>query len=321
MISADLVAQTRSQKVKEIASNLGFEDCRIADAQTLDVEAGRLEKWLEEGRHGSMNYMENYFDLRVDPRKLVPGAKSVVVLTQNYFPSEELPQSTLKISKYAYGRDYHKVIRKKMKRLLSELTDHIGEVNGRGFVDSAPVLEKAWAQRSGIGWVGKHSNILSRDRGSFNFLAVLVLDVQLHPDDPVKDHCGTCTACVDACPTDAIHEPYKVDGSKCISYFTIELKDAMIPTEFEGKFNDWVFGCDICQDVCPWNKFSVRHQEPAFMPKQELIRADRSQWNQLELETFDSLYAGSAVKRAGFDGLLRNIRFLASSKDGNDGED
>ncbi|MCO4805944.1 MAG: tRNA epoxyqueuosine(34) reductase QueG [Flavobacteriales bacterium] len=321
MISADLVAQTRSQKVKEIASNLGFEDCRIADAQTLDVEAGRLEKWLEEGRHGSMNYMENYFDLRVDPRKLVPGAKSVVVLTQNYFPSEELPQSTLKISKYAYGRDYHKVIRKKMKRLLSELTDHIGEVNGRGFVDSAPVLEKAWAQRSGIGWVGKHSNILSRDRGSFNFLAVLVLDVQLHPDDPVKDHCGTCTACVDACPTDAIHEPYKVDGSKCISYFTIELKDAMIPTEFEGKFNDWVFGCDICQDVCPWNKFSVPHQEPAFMPKQELIQADRSQWNQLELETFDSLFAGSAVKRAGFDGLLRNIRFLASSKDGNDGED
>ncbi|HAW20627.1 MAG TPA: tRNA epoxyqueuosine(34) reductase QueG [Flavobacteriales bacterium] len=321
MISADLVAQTRSQKVKEIASNLGFEDCRIADAQTLDVEAGRLEKWLEEGRHGSMNYMENYFDLRVDPRKLVPGAKSVVVLTQNYFPSEELPQSTLKISKYAYGRDYHKVIRKKMKRLLSELTDHIGEVNGRGFVDSAPVLEKAWAQRSGIGWVGKHSNILSRDRGSFNFLAVLVLDVQLHPDDPVKDHCGTCTACVDECPTDAIHEPYKVDGSKCISYFTIELKDAMIPTEFEGKFNDWVFGCDICQDVCPWNKFSVPHQEPAFMPKQELIQADRSQWNQLELETFDSLFAGSAVKRAGFDGLLRNIRFLASSKDGNDGED
>jgi epoxyqueuosine reductase len=320
MVSADLVAQTRSLKIKEIASNLGFDDCRIAEAKTLDLEATRLENWLKEGRHGSMDYMENYFDLRIDPSKMVPGAKSVVVLTQNYYPEAELPQNAFKISKYAYGRDYHKVIRKKMKHLLAELTEQIGEVHGRGFVDSAPVLEKAWAQRSGIGWVGKHSNILSRSRGSFNFLAVLVLDVQLHPDDPVKDHCGTCTACIDACPTDAIHEPYKVDGSKCISYFTIELKDAMIPSEFVGKFDDWVFGCDICQDVCPWNKFSTPHKEPAFEPKQELVQSDRSAWNHLELETFDSLFIGSAVKRTGFDGLLRNIRFVANSKEGNGGE-
>jgi epoxyqueuosine reductase len=311
MTSLDLLSQSRSNSVKKLANDLGFLDCRISKAEPLQKEARQLEGWLSKGFQGNMDYLENNFDKRVDPTKLVPGAKSVIVLSENYYSEAEQNPDSPKISKYAYGRDYHKVIRKKMKHFLALLNAQFGEIQGRGFVDSAPVLEKAWAAKSGLGWIGKHSNVLTKKNGSFFFLAVLVVDLELAPDSPTTNHCGACTACIDACPTEAIVDSYVVDGSKCISYYTIELKDDKLPDLFKGRFNDWMFGCDICQDVCPWNRFSKQHQEPQFSPKDELLIMDRKAWENIELETFESLFSGSAVKRTGYQGLKRNIQFLA----------
>ncbi|MEZ4721987.1 MAG: tRNA epoxyqueuosine(34) reductase QueG [Flavobacteriales bacterium] len=311
MTSADLLGHARSNRIKEIAASLGFMDCRIAKAERLDEEANQLEEWLGRGYHGQMAYMQSHFEKRVNPQALVPGAKSVIVLSQNYFTENKQKDSTApKISKYAYGRDYHKVIKKKLKQFHTQLRSEFGDVNGRGFVDSAPVLEKAWAKRSGLGWIGKHSNVLTKQKGSFFFLAVLITDLELAPDGKVKDHCGNCTACIDSCPTDAIVAPYLVDGSRCISYFTIELKDEKIPDEFIGRFNNWMFGCDICQDVCPWNRFSRQHNEFAFEPKDELLSMSAKDWENLKLEAFEELFLGSAVKRVGYRGLMRNVQFL-----------
>lgn len=308
----DLKRIARSEQVKQIAESLGFLDCRIAQATKLEDEAVLLEEWLGKGFHGKMSYMENHFDLRTDPQKLVPGAKSVIVLTKNYFTEKEQDPSAPKLSKYAYGDDYHKVIRKQLKHFLNEINEQIGECNGRGFVDSAPVMEKAWAKRSGIGWMGKHTNILTKGKGSFFFLAVLIVDMDLSEDEPVSDHCGECTACIDACPTDAIVAPYLLDASKCISYFTIELKDSESPDQFKGKFQDWMFGCDICQDVCPWNRFSKNHSEPRFQPSHGLLEMDRADWNHLSEEKFEEVFGRSAVKRTKYSGLIRNINFLNS---------
>ena len=310
MEAFDLKLQARSEWVKSTALSMGFLDCRIAKAARLEQEEVFLEKWLRDQKHGGMDYLSNHFDLRVDPRKLVPGAKSVIVLSMNYYPEAFLSDEGPKLSKYAYGRDYHKVIKKRLKEFLVRIEEQFGEVQGRGFVDSAPVMEKAWATRAGIGWMGKHTNVLSKQRGSFYFLAVLITDLELASDEHVADHCGSCTACIDACPTDAIVAPYVLDASKCISYFTIELKDADLPAEFSGKFNDWMFGCDICQDVCPWNRFSRPHQTEEFLPKQALREMDRKDWERLEEEKFDALFEGSAVKRTKYTGLMRNIRFL-----------
>ena len=312
MIVADLKRQTRSQVVKSLAIEQGFMDCRIADAEFLSNEARELEEWLKLGKHGEMSYMENHFDLRTNPKKLVPGAKSVIVFTQNYYPEQEQVSGAPKLAKYAYGKDYHKIIRKKLKQLLLGLNEKFGEVNGRGFVDSAPVMEKAWAKRSGIGWVGKHTNIITKQKGSFFFLAVLLVDIELAADEPVKDHCGSCSACIDACPTNAIERPYHLDGSKCISYATIELKASELPSQFAGNMGDWMFGCDICQDVCPWNRFSSAHQEPSFTPKQDILGMKRADWFNLKEEKFDELFIGSAVRRTKYTGLMRNIRFLST---------
>ncbi len=254
-----------SDFIKRIAAETGFDYCGIARAEPLDEDARRLERWLNKGMHGSMGYMENHFDMRVDPGKLVPGAKSVITLLLNYLPDREQAHPIPKISKYAYGNDYHEVIKSKLKCLLQSIKDNIGEVNGRGFVDSAPVLERSWAVKSGLGWIGKNGNLLTRKAGSFFFIATLIVDLELEYDDPfAKDYCGTCRKCIDACPTAAIGEDKVVDGSKCISYFTIELKDSLIPVEMKGKFDDWMFGCDTCQDVCPWNRFSKPGMEPAL---------------------------------------------------------
>jgi len=259
--------------------------------------------------HGEMQYMENHFDKRLDPRLLVDGAKSVVSLLLNYFPKEEQIENTFKLSKYAYGHDYHHVIKSKLKQLQEFISEEIGEVGGRAFVDSAPVLDKAWAAKSGLGWIGKHSNLLTQQVGSFYFIAELIIDLDLENDTPVTDHCGTCTACIDACPTEAIKAPYIVDGSKCISYFTIELKNE-IPNEFQGKFDDWMFGCDVCQDVCPWNKFSKPHQEPLFNPHPELLELTKKDWEEITGDVFKKVFQKSAVKRTKFSGLKRNIDFL-----------
>lgn len=304
-----------SQKIKAEAKRLGFLSCGISKAAFLEEEAPRLEKWLSRRMHGEMAYMENHFDKRLDPRKLVPGAKSVVSLLYNYFPSNQQRQDSYKISKYAYGEDYHYVIKEKLHHLMAFIQEEIGEVHGRVFVDSAPVLDKAWASRSGLGWVGKHSNLLTRQVGSFYFIAELILDLDLDCDTPTTDHCGSCTACIDACPTDAIVEPYVVDGSKCISYFTIELKDE-IPTGLRGSFDDWVFGCDVCQDVCPWNRFSKPHSEPRFDPGPELLEFSRRDWEELTEEVFQKVFRKSAVKRAKFPGLTRNIAFAKDQDKG-----
>ncbi len=306
------VKETHTSLIKMEAKRLGFLSCGISKAEFLEEEAPRLEQWLKKNRHGTMHYMENYFDKRLDPTILVPGAKSVVSLLLNYFPDKVQNQDSYKISKYAYGKDYHFVIKDKLKSLLQFINQEIGEVGGRAFVDSAPVLDKAWAAKSGLGWIGKHSNLLSKKTGSFYFIAELIIDLELNYDTPVTDHCGSCTACIDACPTQAIVEPYVVDGSKCISYFTIELKDA-IPNEFKGKFEDWMFGCDVCQDVCPWNRFSTPHQEPLFNPKPELLAITKNDWNEITEEVFKKLFKNSAVKRTKFDGLKRNIKFIRSS--------
>ncbi|UYW00767.1 tRNA epoxyqueuosine(34) reductase QueG [Flavobacterium agricola] len=309
----DSQKQKYSDLIKAEAQRLGFLACGISKATFLETEAPRLEKWLSEKRHGQMQYMENHFDMRLDPRLIVDGAKSVVSMLLNYYPAEQQNPESYKISKYAYGQDYHHVIKTKLKEMLHTLNEQIGEVNGRAFVDSAPVLDKAWAQRSGLGWVGKNNNLISRKTGSFFFICELVLDIDLAYDNPTTDHCGTCTACIDACPTEAIVEPYLVDGSKCISYFTIELKDA-IPTEMQGKFDDWMFGCDVCQDVCPWNRFSKPHAEPLFAPNTDLLKYSKSDWEEINLEAFNKIFSKSAVKRTKISGLQRNINFLKNNE-------
>ena len=303
-----------SQFIKTEAHRLGFLSCGISKAEFLEDEAPRLEKWLKNGMQGEMHYMENHFDKRLDPRILVPGAKSVVSLLYNYYPSEKQRPDTYKISKYAYGEDYHHVIKAKLRELLHCIEEEIGAVQGRAFVDSAPVLDKAWAAKSGLGWMGKHSNLLTQQLGSFYFIAELVIDLDLEYDSPVTDHCGSCTACIDACPTEAIVEPYVVDGSKCISYFTIELKSE-IPASFQDHFDDWIFGCDICQDVCPWNRFSRSHSEPLFNPNPLLMNMNKAEWKEVTEELFQDLFKRSPIKRTKFKGLKRNIEFLNRSTD------
>ena len=268
-----------------------------------------MESWLNKNMHGEMGYMENHFDKRLDPRLLVDGAKSVISLLLNYYPQKEQSDDSYKLSKYAYGQDYHHVIKGKLKLLQEFISQEIGEVNGRAFVDSAPVLDKAWAAKSGLGWIGKHSNLLTQQVGSFYFIAELIVDLDLEYDQRVTDHCGTCTACIDACPTQAIVEPYVVDGSKCISYLTIELKN-QIPSDFKGKMDDWMFGCDVCQDVCPWNKFSKSHNEPLFNPHPDLLSMTKKDWEEITEDVFKKVFQKSAVKRTKFSGLSRNIDFL-----------
>jgi epoxyqueuosine reductase len=283
--------------------------CGISKAGFLEQEAPRLENWLNKNQHGQMSYMENNFDKRLNPTLLVDGAKSVVSLLLNYYPSEIQNQESYKISKYAYGQDYHSVIKEKLKELLYLIQENIGDVYGRAFVDSAPILDKAWAAKSGLGWIGKNSNLLTQQVGSFYFIAELIIDLELEYDYATTDHCGTCTACIDSCPTEAIVAPYIVDGSKCISYFTIELKEN-IPPEMKGKLDDWAFGCDICQDVCPWNKFSKPHSEPLFNPNPELLSMTKKDWEEITEETFKTVFKNSAVKRTKFEGLKRNINFI-----------
>ncbi|MEY8868621.1 tRNA epoxyqueuosine(34) reductase QueG [Meridianimaribacter flavus] len=295
--------------IKEESKRLGFLSCGISKAEFLEAEAPRLEKWLNANMHGEMRYMENHFDKRLDPTKLVDGSKSVVSLLLNYFPSQTQNTESYKLSKYAYGTDYHFVIKDKLKQLLQFIQDEIGEVSGRAFVDSAPVLDKAWAAKSGLGWIGKHSNLLTQKVGSFYFIAELIIDLELDYDTPTTDHCGSCTACIDACPTEAIVRPYVVDGSKCISYLTIELKDN-IPSDFKNKTDDWMFGCDVCQDVCPWNRFSKPHNEPLFNPHPELLEMTKKDWDEITEDTFKKVFKKSAVKRVKFEGLQRNIKFL-----------
>lgn len=295
--------------IKEEAKRLGFISCGVSKAEFLEEEAPRLESWLTKNMNGQMSYMENHFDKRLDPTKLVEGSKSVISLLLNYYPEETQNTDALKISKYAYGQDYHHVIKSKLRELQEFITDNIGEVEGRAFVDSAPVLDKAWAAKSGLGWIGKNSNLITQRVGSFYFIAELIVDIELAYDSAVTDHCGTCTACIDACPTQAIVDPYVVDGSKCISYFTIELKNE-IPAEVRGKFDDWIFGCDVCQDVCPWNKFSKPHQEPLFNPHPDLLSMTKKDWEEITEDVFRKVFKKSAVKRTKFSGLQRNIDFL-----------
>ena len=301
--------------IKMKALELGFSYCGISKAEFLEEEAPRLEEWLKRSYQGQMSYLERNFDKRLDPTLLVPGARSVVSLVYNYYPAKKQRSDTLKIAKYAYGEDYHYVVRDKLNALMNVIHENIGDVSGRAFVDSAPVMERAWAKRSGLGWIGKNSLLLNRDSGSFFFLAELIIDLQLDYDSPVKDYCGTCTACMDACPTDAIPAPYQVDGSKCISYFTIELKD-QIPTEMKGRFEDWIFGCDICQDVCPWNRFSNPHREPRFETSDHVLNSDRQEWKEMTEEVFDTVFRRSALQRSRYAGLMRNIRFVTDERHG-----
>lgn len=298
-----------SQLIKAEAKRLGFISCGISKAEFLEEEAPHLENWLKKNMNGEMAYMENHFDKRLDPTKLVPDSKSVISLLLNYFPSEIQTSESYKISKYAYGTDYHFVIKDKLKQLMEFISEEIGDVHGRAFVDSAPVLDKAWAAKSGLGWIGKHSNLLTKQLGSFYFIAELILDLDLEYDSPVTDHCGSCTACIDACPTNAIVADKVVDGSKCISYFTIELKNE-IPISERGKFDDWMFGCDICQDVCPWNRFSKPHNEPLFNPNPEMLSMTKRDWEEITEDVFQKIFKNSAVKRTKFSGLKRNVEFL-----------
>lgn len=298
-------------KIKSAADALGFLSCGISKADFLEDEAPRLEQWLNQGHHGSMSYMERHFDKRLDPRLLVPGAKSVVSLLLNYHTDKkQADPKAPKISSYAYGKDYHFVIKEKLKELMQIIHREVGEVNGRVFVDSAPVMDKAWAAKSGLGWLGKNTNLISKKVGSFFFVAELIIDLELDYDTPVTDHCGSCTACIDACPTDALIQPYQIDGSKCISYLTIELKEN-IPTEFKGQMDNWAFGCDICQTVCPWNRFATPHDQPAFEPQEELLNLTKSEWQEMTSVVFNKVFKNSAVKRTKFEGLKRNIKFLS----------
>jgi epoxyqueuosine reductase len=307
--NSQLPASRYTSFIKSEAKRLGFLSCGISKAGFLEEEAPRLEDWLNNNRNGQMSYMENNFDKRLNPTLLVDDAKSVVSLLLNYYPSEFQNQDSYTISKYAYGQDYHFVIKEKLKELLNSIQSTIGEVSGRAFVDSAPVLDKAWAAKSGLGWIGKNSNLLTQKVGSFYFIAELIIDLDLEYDQATTDHCGTCSACIDACPTQAIVSPYVVDGSKCISYFTIELKST-IPLEMKGQFEDWIFGCDVCQDVCPWNRFSKPHKEPLFNSSPEVLSLSKKDWEEITEETFKVVFKNSPLKRTKFEGLKRNIEFL-----------
>ncbi|HQW43086.1 MAG: tRNA epoxyqueuosine(34) reductase QueG [Chitinophagaceae bacterium] len=300
--------------IKNTASRLGFDFCGIARAQKLDDDAARLEEWLQKGMHGNMLYMEKYFDMRVDPAKLVPGAKSVITLLKNYYPAAHQQPGTPKISKYAFGKDYHEVIRKQLNELIACIKETVGEIHGRGFVDSAPVLERTWAQRSGLGWVGKNGNLINKQSGSYYFIATLITDLSLQYDDPfAKDFCGTCTKCIDACPTNAILPGKVVDGSKCISYFTIELKEMLIPGEMKGKFDNWMFGCDTCQDVCPWNRFSKPNNEINFTPVPEILNLSSQEWEIMTEESFQKIFKDSPLRRSKFKGIQRNLKFITGT--------
>ena len=302
--------EKHSIQIKQWATELGFSHCGIAKAEFLEAEAPKLEEWLKRSYQGEMHYMENHFDMRLDPRILVPDAKSVISLTYNYYTDQKQNEDAPKISRYAYGEDYHHVVKDKLKILLQHMQETIGDLNGRCFVDSAPVMERAWASKAGIGWIGKHSLLINKTQGSFFFLAEIIVDAELEYDAHfATDHCGTCTACMDACPTNAIVENKVLDGSKCISYFTIELKDA-IPTSYKNKFDDWMFGCDICQEVCPWNRFSKQHNEPKFTPNAKLLAMNRREWQEITEDVFNELFKKSAVKRTKYEGLKRNILFL-----------
>ncbi len=302
--------QQLTYSIKNKALELGFESIGIAQAGFLEEEAPRLEKWLKNGYHGKMSYMENHFDKRLDPTKLVPGAKSIISLAYNYFPQQKQNSDTYKIAKYAYGKDYHFVLKDKLKELLKFITDNIGEIQARVFTDSAPVLERAWAKRAGLGWEGKHSLIIQKQKGSFFFLAEIILDVELAYDKPfTTDHCGSCTRCIDACPTEAILPDKMLNASRCISYFTIELRDEL-PVEMRGKFQDWIFGCDICQDVCPWNRFALPHKEEFFNPHPDLLNMTKQDWEEITEDVFREIFRKSAVKRTKYSGLKRNILFL-----------
>lgn len=305
--------ENRSLVVKRLAQKAGFDFCGISKAEFLEEHAAPIEQWLKAGKQGKMSYMERYFDKRLDPTLLVPNAKSVITLLYNHYPPKELPKDhNFHIAKYAYGQDYHHIIKSKMRTLLEKMKVALGDIQGRAFVDSAPVMERAWAQRSGVGWIGKNSLLLTKGGGSFFFIAELITDLELNPDGPIPDYCGTCTRCIDSCPTDAI-TPYRIDASKCISYFTIELKDE-IPETVKGKFKNWIFGCDICQDVCPWNRFSTPHQERGFLPVDELFDMNQEKWEELTEESYSRLFKGSAVKRSKFRGFTRNIRFVRKEK-------
>lgn len=304
--------EKNTNTVKQIAHQLGFQYCGIAKAIKLDDDARRLEKWLSKGMNGNMHYMENHFDLRIDPQKLFPGAKSVITLLKNYYPSEQQTTGAPLVAKYAWGKDYHLVIRNQLHEFVEEIRTTVGDVQGRGFVDSAPVLERSWALKSGLGWIGKNGNLINKSSGSFFFIATLIIDLDLKYDDPfAKDYCGTCTKCIDHCPTDAILENKIVDGSKCISYFTIELKDALIPDAMKDKFNNWMFGCDICQDICPWNRFSKSHFEKDFTPIPEILSMTKNDWFDLSEDTFKKLFKSSPLKRSKFDGIRRNLHFIS----------
>ncbi len=307
------IGEKHKNQIKSEAYRLGFDFVGVSKAEFLEEDAPRLEKYLEKNLNGKMSYMENHFDKRLDPRLLVADAKTVVSFLINYFPKQKQNENSPKIAKYAYGQDYHLVIRQKLNELLEFINHKIGEVSGRGFVDSAPVLDKAWAKKSGLGWVGKNGNLIHKKSGSFFFIAELILDLELPTDGPVTDHCGSCTACIDECPTEAIIEPMVVDGSKCISYYTIELKES-IPESVHGKFDNWMFGCDICQDVCPWNRHSKAHKEPLFAPHPDLLSMTQKDWNHINQESFSKLFSKSAVKRTKLAGLKRNIAFLKEIK-------
>lgn len=304
-------AHLYAKTVKQVSQLLGFDYCGIAKATQLEDDARRLEQWLNKGYQGKMAYLERNFDLRIDPAKLVTGAKSVVTLLLNYYPEQQqLPESP-KIAKYAYGADYHDVIRIKLNHFLEMLTAEIGQISGRGFVDSAPVLERTWANRSGLGWVGKNGNLINRGMGSYFFIATLITDLDLEPDDPfAKDYCGSCTRCIDACPTNAIVADKVVDGSKCISYLTIELKDELMPSEFEGKMEGWMFGCDICQEVCPWNRFAQPHQHAALQPIPEVLNLTTADWSAMDEHYFATLLKHSPIKRSKWKGIQRNLKML-----------
>ena len=297
-----------SDFIKNKSIELGFISCGISKSGFLENEIGRFESWLKNNYHGQMSYMERNFDKRMDTTKLVAGSKSVISLLFNYYPSKEINNDSFKISKYAYGKDYHFIIKDKLKSLLSSMRNEIGEIDGRVFVDSAPIMEKAWAKKSGLGWVGKNTNLISKKTGSFFFIAEIIVDLELEYDGEVTDHCGSCTACLDACPTDALYEPYKIDASKCISYFTIELKE-QFPNDLKKDFNDWIFGCDICQDVCPWNKFSRPNEEPLLSPLKEINQYSKKDWLELTDEVFKVVFKGSPIERTKFNGLKRNIQY------------
>ena len=308
------VIEKNTQSIKSFAAKLGFDHCGIAKAVLLTEDAKRLEMWLNKGMHGSMQYMENHFDMRIDPSKLVPGAKSVITLLLNYFPEQQQITTSPKIAKYAFGNDYHEVIREKLKNFLAEIKSSVGEVNGRGFVDSAPVLERSWAQKTGLGWIGKNGNLINKQNGSFFFIATLIVDIELNYDDAyAKDYCGTCTKCIDNCPTDAILPDKVIDGSKCISYFTIELKDALIPDAMKGKFDNWMFGCDVCQDVCPWNRFSKPTNEIKFTPIPAVLNFTNNDWEELTEENFKLIFKNSPLKRSKFTGIKRNLTFIKTN--------